>query len=84
MEVCRIVKGQRYSRKLNECQVTRMLRLARETPEERENSILEVNFAYLSPEFFFWNMLVAYLCIKRNTSYLQVSKKKLFTSQIQD
>uniref|UniRef100_A0A0E0GRX3 Piwi domain-containing protein n=1 Tax=Oryza nivara TaxID=4536 RepID=A0A0E0GRX3_ORYNI len=42
MEVCRIVKGQRYSRKLNECQVTRMLRLARETPEERENSILEI------------------------------------------
>lgn len=53
VQVCRIVKGQRYSRKLNECQVTRMLRLARETPEERENSILEVNFAYLSPEFFF-------------------------------
>lgn len=46
MQVCRIVKGQRYSRKLNECQVTRMLRLARETPEERENSILEVNFAF--------------------------------------
>uniref|UniRef100_A0A0E0D4M0 Piwi domain-containing protein n=1 Tax=Oryza meridionalis TaxID=40149 RepID=A0A0E0D4M0_9ORYZ len=42
VEVCRIVKGQRYSRKLNERQVTRILKLARVTPEKRENSILEV------------------------------------------
>uniref|UniRef100_A0A0E0KHH6 Piwi domain-containing protein n=1 Tax=Oryza punctata TaxID=4537 RepID=A0A0E0KHH6_ORYPU len=42
MEVCSIVEGQRYSRKLNECQVTGILRLACERPAQRESSILEI------------------------------------------
>ncbi|WVZ60115.1 LOW QUALITY PROTEIN: hypothetical protein U9M48_010176 [Paspalum notatum var. saurae] len=42
MEVCKIVEGQRYSRKLNERQVTGILKLACERPTQRENSILEV------------------------------------------
>ncbi|KAL6894479.1 hypothetical protein ACP4OV_008577 [Aristida adscensionis] len=42
MEVCNIVEGQRYSSKLNERQVTSILRLTCERPVEREGSILEV------------------------------------------
>ncbi|KAL6637130.1 hypothetical protein ACP70R_024702 [Stipagrostis hirtigluma subsp. patula] len=42
MEVCNIREGQRYSRKLNERQVTGILRLACERPAQRESSILEV------------------------------------------
>jgi len=42
MEVCNILEGQRYSRKLNERQVTSILRMACERPTQRQNSILEV------------------------------------------
>ncbi|TVU45670.1 hypothetical protein EJB05_05163, partial [Eragrostis curvula] len=47
MEVCDILEGQRYSRKLNERQVTSILKLACERPAQREHSILEVNL-YIS------------------------------------
>ncbi|KAL8057742.1 hypothetical protein ABFX02_04G203700 [Erythranthe guttata] len=39
MEVCKIVAGQRYSKKLNERQVTQLLRATCKRPEERENVI---------------------------------------------
>ncbi|KAF0909917.1 hypothetical protein E2562_001181, partial [Oryza meyeriana var. granulata] len=42
MEVCSILEGQRYSKKLNERQVTGILRLACERPAQRESSILEI------------------------------------------
>ncbi|KAG8043018.1 hypothetical protein GUJ93_ZPchr0092g38062 [Zizania palustris] len=42
MEVCIILEGQRYSRKLNEHQVRGILRLACERPSQREKSILEI------------------------------------------
>lgn len=42
MEVCSILEGQRYSRKLNERQVTSILKMACERPTQRESSILEV------------------------------------------
>ncbi|PWZ20615.1 Protein argonaute 12 [Zea mays] len=42
MEVCSILDGQRYSRKLNERQVTSILKMACERPTQREGSILEV------------------------------------------
>jgi len=43
MQVCNILEGQRYSRKLNERQVTSILRMACERPTQRQSSILEVN-----------------------------------------
>ncbi|XP_019150469.1 PREDICTED: protein argonaute 5 isoform X2 [Ipomoea nil] len=42
MEVCRIVKGQRYTRKLNERQVTQLLRAACKRPAERETLIGDI------------------------------------------
>ncbi|CAM0875451.1 unnamed protein product [Alopecurus aequalis] len=42
VEVCSIVKGQRYSRKLNERQVTGILKMTCERPAQREKSILDV------------------------------------------
>ncbi|CAA7399444.1 unnamed protein product [Spirodela intermedia] len=39
MEVCRIVEGQRYTKKLNERQVTAILRATCRRPNERERSI---------------------------------------------
>ncbi|VFQ77819.1 unnamed protein product [Cuscuta campestris] len=42
MEVCRIVEGQRYTKKLNEKQVSAMLKATAQRPKEREISISKV------------------------------------------
>ncbi|XP_073265971.1 protein argonaute MEL1 [Populus alba] len=42
MECCKIIEGQRYSKKLNEKQVTALLREACRRPVEREHSIEQV------------------------------------------
>ncbi|XP_066164335.1 protein argonaute 12 [Oryza sativa Japonica Group] len=42
MEVCSILEGQRYSKKLNEHQVTNILRMTCERPAQRESSIIEI------------------------------------------
>lgn len=42
MELCRIVEGQRYSRKLNERQVSALLRATCQRPEDREKSITKM------------------------------------------
>uniref|UniRef100_A0ACD5X752 Uncharacterized protein n=1 Tax=Avena sativa TaxID=4498 RepID=A0ACD5X752_AVESA len=42
VEVCSIVEGQRYSRKLNERQVTGILKMTCERPPQREKSILDI------------------------------------------
>uniref|UniRef100_A0A0D9VXH8 Uncharacterized protein n=1 Tax=Leersia perrieri TaxID=77586 RepID=A0A0D9VXH8_9ORYZ len=42
MEVCSILEGQRYSKKLTENQVTSILKLTCERPAQRESSIIEI------------------------------------------
>ncbi|KAF3340603.1 protein argonaute MEL1-like protein [Carex littledalei] len=42
MEVCQIIPGQRYVKKLNETQVAKILRATAKRPKEREASILQV------------------------------------------
>jgi eukaryotic translation initiation factor 2C len=42
LQVCSIVEGQRYSRKLNERQVSGILKMACERPAQREKSVLDV------------------------------------------
>ncbi|KAL6647561.1 hypothetical protein ACP70R_014998 [Stipagrostis hirtigluma subsp. patula] len=42
MEVCQIIEGQRYSKKLNETQVTGILRATCERPRDREKSIIQI------------------------------------------
>ncbi|ONK75713.1 uncharacterized protein A4U43_C03F19770 [Asparagus officinalis] len=42
MEVCKIVEGQRFSKKLNEKQVTEILRATCQRPDKREKSIWEM------------------------------------------
>ncbi|XP_062082598.1 protein argonaute MEL1-like isoform X3 [Humulus lupulus] len=42
MEVCTIVEGQRYSKKLNERQVTNLLRATCQRPNDREESIWRI------------------------------------------
>ncbi|EPS72591.1 hypothetical protein M569_02166, partial [Genlisea aurea] len=41
MEVCKIVAGQRYSKRLNEKQITELLKVTCQRPREREADILE-------------------------------------------
>ncbi|CAA3017934.1 argonaute 1 [Olea europaea subsp. europaea] len=41
MEVCKIVEGQRYTKKLNEKQITALLRVTCQRPSERERDILQ-------------------------------------------
>lgn len=43
LQVCKIVKGQRYSKKLNDQQVTAILRAACRRPAERERDVTEVS-----------------------------------------
>ncbi|WOK93958.1 protein argonaute MEL1-like [Canna indica] len=42
MEVCKIVEGQRFTKKLNERQVTGILKATCQRPQQRESSILEM------------------------------------------
>ncbi|KAI5433160.1 protein argonaute 1 [Lathyrus oleraceus] len=41
MEVCKIVEGQRYSRRLNERQITALLKVTCQRPPDRENDITQ-------------------------------------------
>ncbi|AQK79588.1 Protein argonaute 1B [Zea mays] len=41
MEVCKIVEGQRYSKRLNEKQITALLKVTCQRPQEREKAILQ-------------------------------------------
>ncbi|XP_060171166.1 protein argonaute 1-like [Lycium barbarum] len=41
MEVCKIVEGQRYSKRLNERQITALLKVTCQRPQEREGDILQ-------------------------------------------
>ncbi|VAH99218.1 unnamed protein product [Triticum turgidum subsp. durum] len=41
MEVCKIVEGQRYSKRLNEKQITALLKVTCQRPQEREKDILQ-------------------------------------------
>nr|XP_016468232.1 PREDICTED: protein argonaute 1-like isoform X2 [Nicotiana tabacum] len=41
MEVCKIVEGQRYSKRLNERQITALLKVTCQRPQEREHDILQ-------------------------------------------
>ncbi|MFS7936347.1 putative post-transcriptional gene silencing PAZ-Argonaute family [Helianthus anomalus] len=42
MEVCNVLAGQRYSMKLNEQQVTTLLKVTCQHPQEREHGLLKV------------------------------------------
>jgi eukaryotic translation initiation factor 2C len=41
-QVCKIVEGQRYSKRLNEKQITALLKVTCQRPQERELDILQV------------------------------------------
>ena len=41
-QVCKIVEGQRYSKRLNERQITALLKVTCQRPQERERDILQV------------------------------------------
>ncbi|CAN1265707.1 Protein argonaute 1B [Linum perenne] len=41
MEVCKIVEGQRYSKRLNEKQITNLLKVTCQRPQERERDIIQ-------------------------------------------
>uniref|UniRef100_A0A0V0GNQ1 Putative ovule protein n=1 Tax=Solanum chacoense TaxID=4108 RepID=A0A0V0GNQ1_SOLCH len=42
VQVCKIVEGQRYSKRLNEKQITALLKVTCQRPQDRERDILEV------------------------------------------
>lgn len=42
-KVCKIVEGQRYSKRLNERQITALLKVTCQRPQERELDILQVH-----------------------------------------
>lgn len=46
-QVCKIVEGQRYSKRLNERQITALLKVTCQRPSDREADIMKVCFAEL-------------------------------------
>lgn len=42
IQVCKIVEGQRYSKRLNERQITALLKVTCQRPQERERDIMQV------------------------------------------
>jgi hypothetical protein len=48
MEVCKIVEGQRYSKRLNERQITALLKVTCQRPRDRERDILQVILSCLT------------------------------------
>lgn len=48
-QVCKIVEGQRYSKRLNERQITALLKVTCQRPQDREHDILKVCLFAISP-----------------------------------
>lgn len=42
LQACKIVEGQRYTKRLNEKQITALLKVTCQRPRDRENDILQV------------------------------------------
>lgn len=51
-QACKIVEGQRYTKRLNEKQITSLLKVTCQRPREQEMDILQVIF--LSCQYDFW------------------------------
>lgn len=43
LQACKIVEGQRYTKRLNEKQITALLKVTCQRPRDRENDILQVS-----------------------------------------
>ena len=46
LQACKIVEGQRYTKRLNEKQITALLKVTCQRPRDRENDILRVGIQY--------------------------------------
>ncbi|GJN26716.1 hypothetical protein PR202_gb14671 [Eleusine coracana subsp. coracana] len=63
IEVCKIVEGQRYSKRLNEKQITALLKVTCQRPQERELDILQLKYhdsgreKDVLPRIGQWNMM---------------------------
>lgn len=56
LQACKIVEGQRYTKRLNEKQITALLKVTCQRPRDRENDILRVGIQY-------WALLLEELVI---------------------
>jgi eukaryotic translation initiation factor 2C len=52
-QVCKIVEGQRYSKRLNEKQITALLKVTCQRPQERELDILQVTVNHMFCAHYF-------------------------------
>ncbi|KAG4396766.1 hypothetical protein GLYMA_10G002700v4 [Glycine max] len=63
MEACKIVEGQRYTKRLNEKQITALLKVTCQRPRDRENDILQLKYNESGkeknclPQVGQWNMM---------------------------
>ncbi|RID60648.1 hypothetical protein BRARA_F03787 [Brassica rapa] len=63
MEACKIVEGQRYTKRLNEKQITALLKVTCQRPRDRENDILKLKYHENGkekdclPQVGQWNMM---------------------------
>lgn len=61
-QLCLIVPGQRYTRRLSENQVTNMLRATCQRPMERESNIQQVGMCFMSTKSGFLHLILVKNC----------------------
>lgn len=55
IQVCKIVEGQRYSKRLNERQITALLKVTCQRPKDREEDIMQVGMALILEAYNLYN-----------------------------
>ena len=65
-QACKIVEGQRYTKRLNEKQITALLKVTCQRPKDREHDILQVYMVLPIRAQFFSDLIV---CLDNNVSF---------------
>lgn len=71
-QACKIVEGQRYTKRLNEKQITALLKVTCQRPRDRENDILRVFII----ELLLLEKLASSFILKYNDTWLQSHSKR--------
>lgn len=74
LQACKIVGGQRYTKRLNEKQITALLKVTCQRPRDRENDILQVLW-----ELLLWEFLLSYHNVFTGTGYLLPNRKMMLS-----
>ncbi|KAF9684816.1 hypothetical protein SADUNF_Sadunf04G0158000 [Salix dunnii] len=83
MELCKIAGGQRYTKKLNERQVTALLRATCQRPAARENNIKQANILS-STSLFLSFLILLFVMVRQNDFSRNVLVRNEFGIQVNE